>query len=186
MTLLNLFAILLVLTSVIYVVVKYTMAFDLNLKKDKYDTNAEYVKNIEIIKNKKNVTEGIAYVFIVVGLVHVLFTSSGNQIVGAKSTGNLILYVVLCLVILALGIVSIFMSSQIVNQIDSVNDAIKLIEFEEEKGIFVTDVGTKKQEQKYKNELYGIIVNGIIVGCSGILYSLLLMYAKTKRKVKLV
>ena len=186
MSLLNLFAILLVLTSVVYVVVKYTMAFDLNLKKDNLNINAEYIKNIETIKDKKNVTEVIAYVFIVVGLVHILLTSSGNKVVGAKSTGNLVLYAVLCLIILALGIVSILMSSQIVNQIDVVNDAIKIIELEEENGIFVTDVGTKKQEQKYKNELYGIIVNGIIIGCTGILYSLLLMYAKIKGKAKLV
>ena len=48
MTLLNLSALLLVLAGVVYVIVKYTMPFDLKLPE-----GTEEAKNVELIKGKK-------------------------------------------------------------------------------------------------------------------------------------
>ena len=182
MTLLNLFAILLVLTSVVYVIVKYTMPFDL---KGFFIKGTLSAKNIDIIIGKKTVIEVLSYVFIVVGLAHILLTSSGNKVVGAKTTVNLVLFGVLCLIILGLGILSIVMATQIKPEFDNLNKSMVDLEeqkiFDEAKGntdnVRLIDEAEEKIN-KYENELHGIIVNGIIVGCSGILYSLLLMYVK--------
>ena len=130
-----------------------------------------------------------SYIFIVIGLVHILLTSSGNKVVGAKTTLNLVLFGVLCLVILGLGIFTIVSTAGIIPEFDTISKAIDFEETMKEGSsnpIFAEMYdAAEKLLIKYLNELYGIVINGFILGACAILYSLLLMYVKCASSVKL-